>query len=208
VYTTLLDQLLVIVSVTSLVMVTPGPDMILVLRNTFAGGRGAGLQTSVGVLSGNLVHIVYCMLGIGLIISQSILAFTALKYAGAAYLILLGVMSFRSGAKTLDTDDIEGRRPNRTWFVQGFVNNLLNPKGALFYLGVFTMVITPETSVSTMLVLILSMMLVSASFWLLFVYTLDRPIIRDTIKRSQQIVSRILGALFVLLGLRVATMSR
>jgi threonine/homoserine/homoserine lactone efflux protein len=71
-----LDQILVIVSVTALVMVSPGPDMVLVLRNTFAGGRGAGLQTSVGILSGNLVHITYCTLGIGLIISQSILVFS------------------------------------------------------------------------------------------------------------------------------------
>ena len=110
--------------------------------------------------------------------------------------------------KTLDTNDFERRRPNRTWFVQGFVNNLLNPKGTLFYLGVFTMVITPETSASTMLVLILIMMLVSASFWLFFVYTLDRPTIRNSIERSQQTVSRIFGALLVLLGLRVASMSR
>jgi len=203
-----LDQVLVIVSLTALVMVTPGPDMVLVLRNTFAGGRGAGLQTSVGILSGNLVHITYCMLGIGLIISQSILAFTMIKYAGAAYLIYLGVMSFRSGSETLDTNDIERRRPNRTWFVQGFVNNLLNPKGALFYLGMFTMVITPETSASTLLVLIISMMLVSASFWLFFVCTLDRPFIRNSIARSQQTVSRIFGTLLVLLGMRVASMSR
>jgi len=203
-----LDQVMVIVSLTALVMVTPGPDMVLVLRNTFAGGRGAGLQTSVGILSGNLVHITYCMLGIGLIISQSILAFTMIKYAGAAYLIYLGVMSFRSGSETLDTNDIERRRPNRTWFVQGFVNNLLNPKGALFYLGMFTMVITPETSATTLLVLIISMMLVSASFWLFFVYTLDRPFIRNSIARSQQTVSRIFGTLLVLLGMRVASMSR
>ena len=204
----MLDQILVIVSLTALVMVTPGPDMVLVLRNTFAGGRGAGLQTSVGILSGNLVHITYCMLGIGLIISQSILAFSMLKYAGAAYLIYLGVMSFRSGGETVDTNDIKRRRPNRTWVVQGFVNNLLNPKGAMFYLGMFTMVITPETSAITMLVLIISMMLVSASFWLFFVYTLDRPFIRNAIARSQQTVSRIFGALLVLLGLRVASMSR
>ena len=68
--TNVLDQILVIVSVTALVMVSPGPDMVLVLRNTFAGGRVAGLQTSVGILSGNLVHITYCMLGIGLLISD------------------------------------------------------------------------------------------------------------------------------------------
>jgi threonine efflux protein len=202
------DQILVIVSVTSLVMVTPGPDMVLVLRNTFMSGRLAGLQTSMGILSGNLVHITYCVLGIGLLISQSILAFYALRYAAAAYLIYLGIMSFRSGAKTLDTNDIEGRRPNRTWFVQGFANNLLNPKGTLFYLGVFTMVITPETSASAMLLLIVRMMLVSASFWLFFVYTLDRPTIREFIERSQQTVNRIFGVLLLLLGMGVASMSR
>ena len=204
----MLDQLLVIVSVTSLVMIIPGPDMFLVLRNTFMSGRRAGLQTSMGVLSGNLVHITYCVLGIGLLISQSILAFSALKYAAAAYLIYLGIMSIRSGAKTLDINEVEGRRLNRAWFVQGFVNNLLNPKGSLFYLGVFTTVITPETSAFAMGMLILSMMLVSAWFWLFFVITLDRPIIRESVERSQQTLNRIFGALLVLLGVRVASLTR
>ena len=179
----MLNQILVIVSVTSLVMVSPGPDMVLVLRNTLVGGRRAGLQTSIGILSGNLVHITYCVLGIGVLISQSIVAFSALKYAAAAYLIYLGIMTFRSGAKTLDANDVERRQPRRTWFVQGFVNNLLNPKGTLFYLGVFTTVIAPDTSAIVMVLLVLIMMLISASFWLFFVYTLDRPAIREVIER-------------------------
>jgi RhtB (resistance to homoserine/threonine) family protein len=204
----MLDQLSVIVSITFLVMITPGPDMVLVLRNTVVNGRRAGLQTSVGILSGNLVHITYCVLGVGLLISQSIVAFSALKYAAAAYLIYLGVMSFRSGAGTLDTNEIESRRTDRQWFVQGFVNNLLNPKGTLFYLGVFTMVITPETSASATLLLIFTMMAVSASFWLFFVYTLDRPAIREYIERSQQTVNRIFGVLLIFLGVRIAATQR
>ena len=204
----MLDQLLVIVSVTFLVMISPGPDMVLVLRHTFVGGRRAGLQTSMGILSGNLVHITYCVLGIGLLISQSILAFSALKYAAAAYLIYLGIMSFRSGDKRLDTNDHEGQRHNRRWFVQGFVNNLLNPKGTLFYLGVFTTVIAPETSPSAMLLLIVSMMLVSASFWLVFVFTLDRPTIREFVERSRQRVNRVCGVVLILLGVRLASTAR
>ena len=202
----MVDQILVIVSITALVMISPGPDMVLVLRNTLIGGQRAGLQTSAGILSGNLVHVSYCLLGVGLIISQSILAFSALKYAAAMYLVYLGIVSFRSGSPTVSGDAIEGR-PTRAWFVQGFVNNLLNPKGTLFYLGVFTTVITPDTSVATMLVLILSMMLVSASFWLFFVVTLDRPFLRGFLERSQQAVNRIVGALLILLGLKVAAMS-
>jgi RhtB (resistance to homoserine/threonine) family protein len=204
----MLDQIVVIVSGTFLAMVIPGPDMVLVLRNTLLSGRRSGLHTSVGILSGNLVHITYSVFGIGLLISQSIVAFSALKYAGAAYLIYLGIMSWRSGAKALDLRGGEVRRINRAWFAEGFVNNLLNPKGALFYFGVFTVVITPETSASAMLLLVFTMMAVSASFWLFFVYTFDRPIVRELVERSQQTVSRILGVLLCLLGMRVASMSR
>jgi threonine/homoserine/homoserine lactone efflux protein len=203
-----LDQILVVVSVTALVMIIPGPDMVLVLGNTLLRGRAAGLQTATGILLGNLVHITYCMLGIGLLITRSILAFSVLKYAAGGYLVYLGIASFRAGTTTLDTNGDRGRRRGRTWFVQGLVNNLLNPKGALFYLGVFTMVITPRTSISVMLLLICCMMLVSASFWLFFVYTIDRPIIRGTIERSQGVVTRVFGALLVLMGIRVAAMSR
>jgi RhtB (resistance to homoserine/threonine) family protein len=205
----MLDQLLVIVSVTFLVMLTPGPDMVLVVRNTFVGGRRAGLQTSAGILSGNLVHITYCVLGIGVLISQSIVAYSALKYAGAAYLVYLGIVSFRSGGTTPGSNSIPDQRPTeRAWFVQGLVNNLLNPKGTLFYLGVFTVVITPDTPAAATLLLIVTMMLVSASFWLFFVYTLDRRPIRSFIERSQRTVNRVLGALLILLGLRVASLSR
>ena len=204
----MIDQLIVIVGITFLVLVSPGPDMILVLRNTLLAGRRAGLQTSLGVLAGNLVHITYCVIGIGWIISQSILAFTVLKYAGAAYLIYLGITSFRSGPRPLDTSSIEESPRSKIWFVQGFFNNLLNPKGTLFFLGVFTMVITPETPVSATLVLVLTMMLMRALFWLFFVYTLDRPVVREVIERSQQIVNRIFGAALVLLGMRVATLER
>ena len=204
----MLEQILLILSVTFLAMVTPGPDMVLVLRNTFASGRRAGLQTSMGILCGNLVHITYCVFGIGMLISRSIVAFSALKYLAAAYLIYLGIMSVRSGTKSLDASDIQGGRLTRSWFVQGFVNNLLNPKGTLFYLGVFTTVIAPETSPTAMFLLILIMMLVSGSFWICFVYTLDRRTLRDVVERSQQTVNRVFGALLILLGLRVASMSR
>jgi RhtB (resistance to homoserine/threonine) family protein len=204
----MIDQLLVIVGITFLVLVSPGPDMILVLRNTLLAGRRAGLQTSLGILAGNLVHITYCVIGIGWIISQSILAFTVLKSAGAAYLIYLGITSFRSSAEPLDTNSVKESSRSRIWFVQGFLNNLLNPKGTLFFLGVFTMVITPETSASATLVLVLTMMLMCALFWLFFVHTLDRPVVREVIERSQQVVNRIFGAALVLLGMRVATMER
>lgn len=204
----MIDQVLVVIGITFLVMVSPGPDMLIVMRNIIIGGRAAGMKTSLGVLAGNLVHISYCVVGIGWLISQSILAFSIFKYAGAAYLIYLGIVSFRSSGTTLDISSVNSQHSNRTWFLQGFINNILNPKGTLFYLGVFTMVITPETTAGITLVLVGCMILVSASFWLFFVYTLDQPIIRRFIERFQQAVSKAFGTLLVSLGFRVALTDR
>ncbi len=96
----------------------------------------------------------------------------------------------------------------RTWLLQGLINNLLNPKGTLFYLGVFTVVITPQTTVGTTGLLVASMVLISALFWLFFVYTLDRPAVRRFIDRSQQTVSRVFGVVLLALGVRVALLDR
>ncbi|WP_193170363.1 LysE family translocator [Nisaea nitritireducens] len=204
------DQILVILGITLLVMISPGPDMVIVMRNTIVGGRAGGLQSSLGVLTGNMVHITYCAVGIGWLISESILAFNILKYAGAAYLIYIGVMSFRARDMALSAETKAELQKNagKSWFLQGFLNNILNPKGTLFYLGVFTMVITPETSAATTLLLVLIMMSVSALFWLFFVYTLDSNIVRNVLERGQKIVNRVFGGLLIFLGIRVALMER
>ena len=204
----MIDQLLIIIGVTFLVAVTPGPDMVIVMRNTVAGGRSAGLQTSLGILSGNLVHIGYCVVGIGWLISTSIVAFSILKYTGAAYLIYLGITSYRAKETSLGIDKTPGNTPGRTWYLQGFINNVLNPKGALFFLGVFTMVITPDTSIATTTLLIGVMIAICAAFWLFFVSTLGHPSVRQFIERFQQAAGKIFGTLLVALGLRVALIDR
>lgn len=204
----MLEQLIIVISVTFLCMISPGPDMIIIIRNTFLGGQPAGLKTSLGVLSGNLVHISYCVLGVGWLVSQSILAFNILKYAGAAYLIYLGVRSLMGGGRGLDETDSTPRVKGRGWFLQGFANNILNPKGTLFYLGVFTVVITPETPPLHALFLVLVMMAVSALFWLAFIHTLERPVVRSLLDGGRQILDRLFGVLLIAIGMKVAVTDR
>lgn len=204
----MIDQVLVIIGVTLLVMVSPGPDMVIVMRNTMVGGQSAGLRTSLGILTGNLVHISYCVAGIGWLISQSIVAFSVLRYAGAAYLVYLGLMSFREQTSALTEGSLPARSRPRTWYLQGFINNVLNPKGTLFYLGVFTIVITPDTTAGVTLLLIAIMISISALFWVFFVFTLGRPAIRQLIDRFQTLTNRIFGTLLIALGLRVALLDR
>lgn len=202
------EQFLILTSITVLVLISPGPDMSIVLRNTLFDGRIAGLQTSAGVLTGNLVHISYSVFGIGLLIANSIVLFNALKYLGAAYLLFLGLSSFRQARFSFDAATAAPQRRARSAFLQGFINNVLNPKGALFYLGVFTLVITPETSVSGMIILVTWMMFLCALFWLVFVSTLGQTAVRRFFEQSQAWLSRIFGGLLVFLGIRVALLER
>jgi threonine/homoserine/homoserine lactone efflux protein len=80
----MLEQILLIAGVTALCMLSPGPDMALVARNSLVRGRRFGLGSDVGILAGNLIHCGYCLVGIGVLISRSIVAFNLLKWAGAA----------------------------------------------------------------------------------------------------------------------------
>lgn len=204
----MLDQVLIVIGITVLIMISPGPDMVIVMKNTFIGGKSAGMSTSVGILTGNLVHISYCAIGIGVLISQSIVLFNMLKYASAAYLIYLGVTSWMASKTTLQVSDAPRDGARRGWFMQGFVNNILNPKGTMFYLSVFTLVITPDTSTGVVLLLVAIMMSISAAFWVFFVYTLDTRVVRKLLERAQTLVNRVFGVLLVMLGLRVAFIER
>ncbi len=203
----MLDQVLVIIAVTILVLIVPGPDMVIVARNTIAGGKNAGYLTALGILSGNLVHITYCVIGIGWLIANSIVAFNVLKYAGAAYLIFLGISSFRAKPVAVDANTVDAIYSARAWFLQGFINNILNPKGTLFFLGVFTTVITPETSISTTSLLVSIIVVMCAIFWLFFVQTIDAPVVRRFFHRGQVRLLQIFGVVFIALGLRVAFLS-
>lgn len=196
-----------IIGITLLCMLSPGPDMVLVMHSTLTGDRKQGLLTSFGVLTGNLVHITYCALGVGYVIAQSIVAYSVLKFAGALYLIFLGVSGLRSAFRSQADASTAPADPPRVLsaYARGLLNNLLNPKGALFYLGVFTQVIKPGTAPLRAGLLVLAMVTTSAVFWLVFVATLHRPAVRQLMARSRRAVDGVFGALLVLLGLRVAT---
>lgn len=206
------EQMTIIASVTFLCMISPGPDMIIVMRNTFQGGRTSGLRTSLGVLCGNLVHVSYCALGVGWLISNSIVAFNVLKYAGAAYLVYLGIRSLMAGSRSLAAARLApadgSAHSSKGAFVQGFVNNILNPKGTMFYLGVFTLVIRPDTPLLHTTIFVVTMMSISTAFWLVFVHALNSAVTRRILNKGQDAINRIFGAVLIAVGLKVAVAER
>lgn len=131
---------------TSLVLVlSPGPDTVLVLSRTIASGTSAGLMTLFGTQAGNVVHALLAGLGVSSIILLFPYAFDILKYAGAAYLIYLAVMTWRSpAALELDMRLANKRGSTLRYFYQGLTNNLVNPKVILFFIALFPQFVHPE----------------------------------------------------------------
>ena len=114
-----------------LLAITPGPGIFYVLARSLAGGRREGMLSSLGTFLGGFVHVVAAALGISAILAASAVAFSAVKYAGAAYLIYLGIRMIQSRNQEL----IEPVAATGNAFSQGILTEVLNPKTALFFLS-------------------------------------------------------------------------
>lgn len=124
--------MLAFVIAAALLTISPGPDTLLVVRNTLRGGRAEGLRTTLGITAGLVVHASLSALGLSLILVRSATAFEVVKLAGAGYLIWLGVQSLLRRASP--GASVAATGPARP-FREGFLTNVLNPKVAVFYLA-------------------------------------------------------------------------
>jgi threonine/homoserine/homoserine lactone efflux protein len=124
-----------------LLAVTPGPGIFYVLARTLAGGRREGFQSSIGTFFGGLFHVFAAALGVSAILAASAVAFHTVKYAGAAYLVFLGIKMIRSRNTELPS---ETSAPSGNAFRQGILTEALNPKTALFFLSFIPQFIAPE----------------------------------------------------------------
>jgi threonine/homoserine/homoserine lactone efflux protein len=116
-----------------LLNVSPGPDIAFILAQTLRGGRRGGFMALLGVWSGALCHVAMAALGLSAIIASSALAFSAVKWIGAAYLIWLGLSAFRTGAAV--ATETPPPRPSAGVYRQGIIVSLTNPKVAIFFLA-------------------------------------------------------------------------
>lgn len=187
--------------------VAPGPDFAMVLRQSIAHGRRAAVFTSAGIASSILVHGAYTLLGIGLIVSQSILLFSVLKFAGAAYLVWLGIGALRAPApKEPDNLDAPSRRtmgPAKAFGV-GFLTNLLNPKAVLFFLSLFTTLVSAATAIQTKVFYVGAMSVMLAFWFVLVSIFFTTPKVRNGFYRMGQWFNRATGVALIFLAIRVA----
>lgn len=140
-------EILSLVILGVLIVISPGADFVLVLKNSINHGRRAGIWTAIGVSLAICVHIGYSLLGIGYLISQNELLFSIVRYSGSAYLIYLGLKGIFSSDTPHETAGKKsGEMSISQCLAQGFLCNALNPKTMLFFLSIFSQVISIDSN--------------------------------------------------------------
>jgi threonine/homoserine/homoserine lactone efflux protein len=191
--------------------ITPGNDMLYVITRSTAQGSKAGIFSSLGIMAGCMVHIIAAMVGLSALIAQSALAFNVIKYAGAAYLIYLGIRSLMSRKKDLHISQSVTKQSYAKLFWQGALTNVLNPKVALFFLAFLPQFIDMKgVGVHWQILLLGSWFNIGGTLVNIVVAVLFGKI-GHWLNNSPRFVlwqERITGIILILLGIKVALGSR
>ncbi|MBT1158923.1 LysE family transporter [Aminobacter anthyllidis] len=199
-----------LLAVFSVLMVVPGADFVMVVRQSVVHGRRAAIITSFGIGVSLLFHVSYTILGIGLIVSKSLLLFSLIKWAGAAYLLYLGVMALRAGPMELAPVDVQdGGEAKKIsamrCFLTGFVTNALNPKAVLFFLPLFTAMVSHETPAAVKGVYGLLMAVVLITWFVGVSMFFTMASVRERFVAWGRWFNKATGMIFIGLGVKLAT---
>ena len=191
-----------------LLNLTPGPDTLYILGRSVAQGREAGVASALGICVGSIFHTCAAALGLSAILATSALAFGAIKLLGGAYLIFLGIKMLLDRQKHLSLPSSFRRRTTAAAFRQGVLTNVLNPKVALFFLAFLPQFIDPASNVKVLAFLMLGFAFVTTGTIWCLVLAWFASGLSERLRTNEAIaqwLSRTAGALFVFLGLRLAT---
>lgn len=190
-------------------LVTPGPAVIYIVTRTLGQGRRAGLVSVLGIHTGSMVHVVAAALGLSAVLARSAHAFGAVKAAGAAYLIYLGLQRLTMGRQ----EDERGGPADDRWadlrriYVQGVVVNVLNPKTALFFLAFLPQFVDPTGSPAGFQMVVLGLWFIGLGICSDTAYALAAGAVKRRLRparRSARRRDRLSGAAYIGLGLTAA----
>jgi len=190
-----------------LLNLSPGPDIAFMLGQTMRGGHKSGFAAMFGVWTGAFGHVLMAAAGLSIILATSAVAFSIVKWAGAAYLIWLGITALRSGGGKFISEDVQSSTHFYPIYKQGVLIGLLNPKVALFFLAFLPQfVVAGAGPISAQLFLHGFLIIVVAAF-------IEPPLIiaggrlTSTLRNNKRIglwMDRTLGTIFIALGIRLA----
>lgn len=188
---------------------SPGPDFAMVSRNSLVYSRKTGIYSAIGLGLGILVHVTYSLVGIGLIISKSIVLFSAIKLLGAGYLIYIGYKSLKSKPHNLKKEQLSEQKDMDKFAAikMGFLTNALNPKVTLFFLSLFTQVIDPKTPFAVQLLYGLEMSMMTFAWFALVASVLSHQAIKTKFSALHHHIEKVFGVILIALGIKIALSS-
>jgi RhtB (resistance to homoserine/threonine) family protein len=198
------NELIAVALFTILAVISPGADFAMVTRSSYAQGRKAGLAAALGIALGVQVHVLYTVLGIAVIISQSPALFLAMKVLGTGYLIYLGYKSLTNTTR-IRLDGLGQDDSASLWMAlrSGFLTNALNPKTMLFVVSAYTQVVQPGSPLAVDFAYGAFM---SVAHWLWFSLVavfFSSAALRKAMIERQVVVDRLIGVALIGLGLAV-----
>ncbi|WP_158737170.1 LysE family translocator [Alteribacillus sp. YIM 98480] len=184
---------------------TPGPDILFVIAQSISQNKQAGIATALGLCSGLLVHIIAAAAGISAIIYQSSIAFSAVKYAGAIYLLYLAWLAFRDKSKVGLSN---GTSPFQylALYKKGIIMNLLNPKVSLFFLALLPQFTSPEAGSVTIQMLTLGLVFLVQALVIFSIVSIAADKASRFVLENPRVSRRmnvIQGGLFTIIGLQI-----
>lgn len=191
-----------------LLNLTPGPDTVYILGRSIAQGRQAGVASALGISLGSVFHTCAAALGLSAILATSALAFGTIKLIGGGYLVFLGVKMILDRRKQLSLPSDFRRRTTMAAFRQGMLTNILNPKVALFFLAFLPQFIDPVSNAKVAAFLALGFTFVTTGAIWCLVLAWFASAFSERLRKNETIsqwLNRTAGALFVFLGIRLAT---
>jgi RhtB (resistance to homoserine/threonine) family protein len=191
-----------------LLNLTPGPDTVYILGRSIAQGREAGLASALGISLGSIFHTCAAALGLSAVLATSALAFGVIKLIGGGYLIFLGIKMILDRRKQLSLPSNFRRRTTTAAFRQGILTNILNPKVALFFLAFLPQFIDPASNAKVLAFLLLGFTFVTTGTIWCLILAWFASVFSERLRKNETIsqwLNRTAGALFIFLGLRLAT---
>lgn len=207
-------HLLLFVGVAAIVIIIPGPDTAVVTKNVLIHGRRAGLGTSLGVSTGLTIWTIAAAVGLASLVRASEVAFTALKLAGALYLVWLGIQALRAAGREASAQHAVPRAAGsglgaRGGFRQGVLSDLANPKIGIFFTSLLPQFVTAGHPVLFPFLVLGAVFVVMTVLWLL-AYTLAAARAAQTLMRPRvrAVLDRFTGVVLIGLGVRLAVERR
>ena len=190
-----------------LFIMTPGIDTVFVLNKSISQGRTAGIYSTFGVKSGVLIHTLFAALGLSMILAQSAIAFSIIKYLGALYLIYMGISAVLSKKKLDFAAPAPTPKSNIQNFYSGFITNVLNPKVALFFLSFFPQFIKKEYFNSPVPFVTLGITYAVLGLMWFLTITYFSSMFSARLKENPRFnnwMNKASGAVYILMGIKIA----